>query len=52
MDEDEEVFTELMSKEFVSMPMLSVNVDFNDLLEDKGLDSALDIIAQLKDLLR
>ncbi len=44
---------ELLSTEIndVSMPMLSVVVDFNDLLDRTGDARAYEIVAALKDLL-
>jgi len=51
MDEDELSLDDIVMEKTLSLPMLSINVDFNDLMEEKGLQETFNIIGQLKDLL-
>lgn len=54
MPDTEEPFATLNVSEIeqISMPALSVNVDFNDLATEHGLSNAYVIVSALKDLLR
>jgi hypothetical protein len=51
MDDDELSLDDIVMERTVTLPMLSINVDFNDLMEEKGITEAFEIIGQLKDLL-
>jgi hypothetical protein len=51
MDDDELSLDDIVMERTVTLPMLSINVDFNDLMEEKGIQEAFKIIGELKDLL-
>ena len=42
---------EIVEERTISLPSLNVNVDFNDLMDSKGVQEAFKIIGELKDLL-